>query len=157
MTHPSTGQHGWNKSLVPVAILAVAILVGLLAYSSLSGGLARGAAAPLSLEALEGQYGLRVNLIGVTAAGGMIDLRLKVLDAEKARALLEGQAQFPALAVAGSHKLLTAPEEAQEQGLTLEDNGMVYVLFPNGGNAVKPGDRVTVVFGEQRLEPIVVK
>jgi hypothetical protein len=155
--HSTNNRPGWNKYLIPLAILALAVLVGFLAYTTLNGSPAPAATATISLNALEEQYGLRVNLVGVTAAGGLVDVRMKVLNAEKARALLQERAQYPVLAVAGSRTLLTAPAETQEQGLKLEDNGILYFLFPNVGNAVKPGDRVNILFGEQRLESIVAK
>jgi ABC-type Na+ efflux pump permease subunit len=137
-----------------------AIILVLLLSSSLSAcsvGRVSQQAAPLSLSALEAQYGLRVSLIAVTAAGGLVDVRLKVVDAEKAKQLLKDAASYPALMVPSSDTVLTAPEESRAQELKLENGGMIMLLFPNTSNAMKPGANVTVLFGDIRLEPVVAK
>src|SRR5690349_9478437 len=51
----------------------------------------------ISQSVLEAKYGLRVNLLAVTGAGGFVDVRLKMVDAEKARLLLADAKHFPAL------------------------------------------------------------
>jgi predicted small secreted protein len=152
-------RHNPGRSIWMRRVL-VAIILVLLLSSSLSAcsvGKASQEAAPLSLSALEAQYGLRVNLVAVTAAGGLVDVRLKVVDAGKAKQLLKDAASYPALMVAGSGAVLIAPEESKAQGLKLENGGMIMLLFPNTGNAVKPGAQVAVLFGGIRLEPVVAK
>jgi hypothetical protein len=104
---------------------------------------------------LENRYGLRVNLIAVTAAGGMVDLRLKVADAAKAVQLLGKQA--PTLQVDDTGTVLTVPEDSLPQDITSADGKTVFFLFPNTQGAVKPGSKVAVTFGDVRLEPIVVQ
>ena len=85
----------------------------------------------MSASLLEERYGLRVNLIGVTAAGGLVDLRLKVLDAEKAKSLLKDAANFPKLTVTGSDVTLLAAEDSQAQAANLEDGRLLVILYPN--------------------------
>ena len=51
----------------------------------------------ISQSALEEKYGLRVNLVAVTGAGGFVDLRLKIVDGEKAKLLLTDAKKFPSL------------------------------------------------------------
>ena len=148
----------FGKRFVLVVVLASVALVGLLACTALS----RRAAAPpgatlISQSTLEEQYGLRVNLLAVTAAGGMVDLRLKVLDAVKARLLLQDSKRNPALFVPGQGVILTAPEGSQAQDSALENGGIIYFMFPNVRNAIKPGAPVTVTFGDVALEPIPAK
>ena len=111
----------------------------------------------VSQNELEAQYGLRVNLVAVTAAGGLVDVRLKVVDGEKAKQLLKDATSYPALMVSGSDAILAVPEESKAQELKLENGGMIMLLFPNTGNAVKPGAKVAIQFGAMRLEPMVVK
>ncbi len=104
-------------------------------------------------EAFEARYGVRVRLIGVTAAGGMIDLRLKVLDPEKAKQLLashDGEhGTGLGLWVEDRQLLLTIPASAMHHA-SPELNRIMYLLFPNSHNAVRPGTRVAVVFGDVR-------
>jgi hypothetical protein len=149
-----------NNFLIPTMVLAVVILMGFIAY--------RGQQKPavavtspemitLSQSELEAQYGVHVNLVAVTAAGGLVDVRLKVVNAEKAKQLLKDAASYPALMVSGSNASLTVPLESRAQEQKLEDGGMIMLLFPNTRNAVKPGAQVAILFGDIRLEPVVVK
>jgi hypothetical protein len=155
-----TGNPRRNKYLIPVTILAAVILIGFLADRS---QLKPGAAViareltTISQSVLEEKYGLRVNLVAVTAAGGLVDVRLKVTDAEKAKQLLKDAASYPALMVSGSDASLAVPKESRAQELKPENGGMIMLLFPNTRNAVKPGAEVAILFGDIRLEPVVAK
>lgn len=110
----------------------------------------------ISAGTLEDQYGLHVNLIAVTAAGGLVDVRLKVLDAEKARQLF--QSGTPSVLVDQSGVVLVAPDDLPPPDSQLkEDGGVILLLYPNSANTLKPGDEVTLMFGDVHLEPIAVK
>jgi hypothetical protein len=154
-------KHVRSNKMLTAAILALAlVLFGLLANLVLN---AQRAASlppgppPLSQSALEEQYGLNIYLVGVTAAGGMVDFRMKVVDAEKARLLLQEKANYPVLFVNDSAITLKAPEESQAQETQFNNGDMIHILFPNSQNAVKPGSKVTVIFGNTRLEPVVAQ
>lgn len=110
----------------------------------------------ISHTALEEKYGLHVNLIAVTGAGGFVDVRLKILDAEKARALLQDSKNFPSLFV-DHDTILTASQAAQEQEIRFVDNGNLFIMFPNAGNAARPGTRLQILFGDVALEPTDVQ
>jgi len=140
---------------VPIAIILIFLLGSSL--SACSAGNASQEAAPLSLSALETQYGLRVNLVAVTAAGGLVDVRLKILDGEKAKSLLQDPKNFPALLLPDQDLTLMIPDEAKSQEIKFEDDGNLFMMFPNTGNAVKPGTPVTITFGNLQLEPIIAK
>jgi hypothetical protein len=111
----------------------------------------------ISQNTLEETYGLRVSLVAVTAAGGMVDVRLKIVDGEKASRLLGDKANFPALLAADGVTQLNVDEDTRSQKVQLDANGGLYLMFPNAGNAVKQGARVTIFFGDTRLEPILVR
>ena len=111
----------------------------------------------LSQRILEEKYGLRVNLLAVTAAGGMVDLRLKILDGEKARLLLQDKKNFPALLVGENNLLINVDDDTKAQEIKFDQNGGLFLMFPNSGNAVKQGSPVKIVFGDFQLEPIVAK
>jgi hypothetical protein len=111
----------------------------------------------ISQGLLETKYGLRVNLIAVTAAGGMVDVRLQVVEAEKAKALLQDKKNFPTLLVDGTSTRLNASEDTKSQEIKLEDGGNLFLLFPNAGNAVRPGASVTLLFGDTAVESLPVK
>jgi hypothetical protein len=111
----------------------------------------------ISQSVLEEQYGLRVNLVAVTAAGGLVDLRLKILDGGRAEALLGDPTNLPALLVPDRDVTLELPDEAKSQEIRFEDDGNYFMMFPNTANAVKPGTPVTIQFGDLQLEPIAAK
>ena len=109
----------------------------------------------ISREALLNDYGFKVRLIGVTAAGGLIDVRFKVLDKDKAAALLNNPDTFPEL-IAEDGNLIKVPVESIEE-MHLEDDGIVFMLFPNTGGIVTPGSSVNIRFGNIVLEPILAQ
>ena len=112
----------------------------------------------ISAQTLADQYGVQVNLIAVTAAGGLVDLRLKILDGEKAKLLFQDSGDVPSLRVGEGGTVLNAPEDSESQLFnSLEDDGNVFLMFPNVGHVTKPGTPVTVVFGDVGLEPIMAQ
>lgn len=141
----------------PIAIIVFLVLL-VLAVIGLASRNTAASPAPtvISQPTLETQYGLGVNLIAVTAAGGMVDLRLRIVDADKAKALLEDQANFPALR-APNGLVLRAGEDIATQPIKFEDGANLFVLYPNTGSAVKAGDAVAIRFGDLQLEAIESK
>ncbi len=105
----------------------------------------------ISAAQLETDYGVRVRLIGVTAAGGMLDVRFKILDPVKAGQIFRNQEMLPRL-IAGKAILETEPPDLDS--LVLEEGGIVFMLFPNRGGVVQPGTPVTIAFGDLQLEPM---
>jgi hypothetical protein len=110
----------------------------------------------VSEATLESDYGLRINLLAVTAAGGMIDLRFKVLDKEKAAQLLGTPQPRLAVIAEDSGTVIQAPADTK-QSFTLEDGQVYFVQFPNAGHAVETGSPVSLVIGGVRLEHLVAK
>ncbi len=139
---------------VIISLLLVAALMGGCAANAASAAPPPAARTTLTAEQLEAQYGLRVNLLALTAAGGMVDLRLTVTDAAKAAALLGNLS--PALGVSGSAVVLRAPDDGLPQEKP-EDGKLLFRLFPNSGNAVKRGTKVAVTFGDISLQPLPVQ
>jgi hypothetical protein len=155
-----SGSPLFNKYLISAMILVVLILVGFLAYHAQQNtGLA--VVPPemtmISQSALEEQYGLRVNLVAVTAAGGLVDVRFKFVDGEKVKVLLQDPANFPTLQVPGSPVTLSAPEEGRPAEITFEDDANLFLMYPNAAGVVKPGTPVVVRFGSTQLEAIPAK
>jgi hypothetical protein len=144
-----------NKSaFFAVIFILVLIAAGLLYYLSAQ---RTTLPAPVTQETLEQQYGLRVNLVALTAAGGMIDLRLKIVDGEKAKMLLQDKANFPALQLGKGGQILNASEDEKSQQIQFVDGGNLFLLYSNQGNVVRPGASVRILFGKTALEPIQVK
>lgn len=143
--------------------LAATILLGLVAvffayrtWNTRQTATIEAAAGRISASELEERYGLRVRLIAVTAGGGMIDFRLKILDAEKARQFLQDPANLPRLIVAESGDALMGTE-GLEDDISWEDGGILFILFSNSGGLIQPGTPVIVEFGSVQLEPILAQ
>jgi hypothetical protein len=95
-------------------------------------------------------------MLGVTAAGGLVDLRLKVTDREKAQRLLADPANLPRLLPVRSERVLAPPHSATH-GLSLRTDATSFLLYPNVGGAVRRGTRVAVAFGDVRIGPVVAR
>jgi hypothetical protein len=104
---------------------------------------------------MESQYGIQVAHIGLTAAGGMVDARFKVLDATKAKILLGNPANTPML-VASDLPPLMAPHHAL-RGAKFATGQIFYILYPNSRGAVQPGVPVMVAMGDVRLGPVTAQ
>lgn len=103
-------------------------------------------------SALEVQAGIQIAQVGLTAHGGMVDVRFKVLDAGKAKALLGNPANAPML-IAGDQPPLHPPHHALK-GARFAPGQVFYILYPNARGAVQPGVDVSVAMGDARLGPV---
>jgi hypothetical protein len=152
-------QFSSNKYLLLAIILIILLSLGLYGYNAFRTSQAASSQPgiiPITQSTLEEDYGLRVQLLAVTAAGGLVDLRLQIVDAEKAEALLSESTNIPALRV-GDDVILRTSEDAAAQDIQFEDGKSIFVMFPNTGNILKPGDPVNIIFGDLQLETIQSK
>jgi hypothetical protein len=146
-----------RKYLIPALILVVvALLVG--GFVAFRGGQASKALVEtpktvISQDQLEANYGLKVQLVGVTAAGGLVDVRFKIVDAEKAKALLDDQGNYPSLLV-GDDVVLQVSPDAAEQDIQFENDKSIFVIYSNAQGVVKPGEPVVIQFGDLQIEAI---
>lgn len=104
---------------------------------------------------LETQTGIQVTQVGLTAQGGLVDVRFRVLDATKVRALLGDPANVPTL-IAGDKPPLMAPHHALK-GARFAKGQVFYILYPNVRGAVQAGAPVTVAMGPVRLGPVTAQ
>lgn len=113
---------------------------------------------PVSDESILKNWGIEVIAIRLSAAGHMIDFAYRVVDSEKAAALLQKQVK-PYLIDQASGAKMTVPRTRlgpMRQTAVLPQADRNYrILFANGG-MVKTGSKVTVVIGDLRIENLVV-
>lgn len=103
---------------------------------------------------IQDRYGVRIDLVGLSALGGLVELRFTVLDADKAVALFHDDTARPTLMVQPSGELLQPPATAHKMSML---NGASYfVLYANKGNAVRGGTAVSLAMGDVRLDGLVV-
>ena len=108
----------------------------------------------VTAAALEDRYGVRVDLVALTALGGLLQLRFTVLDKDKAETLFHENK--PNLFVETSGTVLTPPADTAHK-MVLLDGASYFLLYANAGNVVHSGDKVSMVVDQVRLEHLVVK
>ena len=150
-------QHNSTNIYISIGIILAILLVVAIYISNVSSAfqaasLPKGTAV-ISQGTLEEKYGLRVNLVALTAAGGMVDVRLKIVDGEKVKLLLADKSNFPTL-FTEQGVILTAPEETKPQVIEFVSGGSLFIMYPNSGNTVKQDTPVTILFGNVAVEPI---
>jgi len=111
------------------------------------------AAQRISTSVLAESYGIQIVHIAVTAGGGLVDFRFKILDPEKARQVFKDPHHLPTLVADDSGLTLNAPQH-QTGGVRLQKEAAGYILYPNARNAIKAGTPVSVVFGDVKVEPV---
>lgn len=145
----------WLAAIAGVLVLPLIVAASLTFTAAGSSDSASNAAAARLVSAadLEEEYGIRVTLVAITAAGGLVDLRFTVLDREKAAHILHDAAAMPELFVESSGAVLSAPK-AMAHKLTLLDGATYFLLYPNSGGVIQAGTGVSVVIDGIRLAPI---
>ena len=153
-THNSSGR------LVTAAVILSLLIIAALyinnAVSAFQASSQTNGSLVISQKSLEDKYGLRVNLIAVTAAGGFVDVRLKITDGDKLKKLLADKNNFPTLSTQQGI-ILNAPNDIKSQEIKFITGGNLFIIYPNASNAVHPNEPVTLVFGNIATEPIIVK
>lgn len=110
----------------------------------------------VSADDLAARFGIRVDLIAVTAAGGLIEFRYQVVDPDKAVAMIHDTSMRPVLVVedTGQTLVLASPHR---HSADLQLGGTYYFLIANAHNALHDGTSVTLVIGDDRVEHLVVE
>ena len=140
----------WAIALFSVVVVPLVIAVGL---STLGTSVPDASSAKvINAATMEADYGIKVDLVAVTAAGGLVDLRFTVVDETKAKALFHDVATMPALLVEGKNTVLRTTK-GMNHNLSLLKGARYFLLFSNAGGVVQAGTKVSVVIDGVRLEP----
>lgn len=137
-----------------LVIILVAVSVALLGFLFLEtpNAVSRSNTRVVTPKELEEDYGIQVKLIGVTAAGGLVDVRFKILNPDRAAEFFSDAEKLPKLMTDEGTLLSVSQTDPHEYKLV--ENGMVFMLFPNQGGVIKPGTPVTIIFDDIHLESI---
>ena len=108
-------------------------------------------------EGMAARYGIDITMIGVTAAGGLIDFRYQVVDPDKANAVVHDLRLFPKLVVEDTGVTLALRSLPHSHRRVLELGGTYFFLLPNANNAIHARSLVTLVIGDARLEHVVAQ
>jgi hypothetical protein len=104
-----------------------------------------------SLADFEQRYGVQISLAAVSMLDSIVDIRLKIIDPQKAAGLLKNQA-----AILVDQKVLILAPHQHHHG-TVKRNKIHFLFFPTQAGKVYPGATVNLVFGSVRVEGLTVR
>ncbi len=143
--------------LVVAGALLVALLVGTLAWRNrplANPAIANSSA--ITAEQFELQYGVRLDVLGLLASGGLLELKFQVLDADKAAALFGPAEEMPVLAVEGTTRVLNSAR-GMKHNFEILEGATYFFLYTNVANAVHEGSKVAFVLNGVRIPHLVVQ
>jgi hypothetical protein len=143
---PVGPERGTRRLVVLGAVLAIALVVGVLVGVKLWSSPGDAAAFPQSAS-MEQQYGVRFSRIAVVGDGGLITLTYVVLDSEKATRFQSDTGHPPELrseARDGGTKRVSV----MKQGHTLRAGQTYYLVYQNTKGALRHGEKASVRVGD---------
>jgi hypothetical protein len=155
------GRSPWRIALVCLGWLCIAWQLSGCATAPGSG--AAGQAAQAERPTVETTYGIKVEGLRLTAAGSMLDLRYRVLDAQKAAPFLNGKIQPSLLDEARSARLGVPDTPTLGRIRQTSRNNVIhtdrsyFIMFGNPGKALQSGDRVSLLLGPVKITDLVVQ
>jgi hypothetical protein len=168
------GERAGSRHRIPLLLGALLVLSLVLSKASLDREIpslvARSHA--ISERTLEQEFGLRVDLVGMSAGGGLIDFRFTVLEPEKAAPLFEpsttgsssatqeqehASTMLPVLFAEDSHTLIRARGSMSHHQPNLAVGKTFFILYPNPGGEVQAGTPMSIVLGSVRVEHVTAK
>jgi hypothetical protein len=103
-----------------------------------------------TVAAIQEQYGVRFTMVGLTAGGGMLDVRFIAVDADKVEQL--GHHGTKLLLVSeGSGQTLDSEQMTPHFG-KVHVGSQYFALMRNDGNTLHQGDLVTIKVGKLALQ-----
>lgn len=109
------------------------------------------------LPGLEEKWGIQPVAVRMTARGALVDFRYRILNAEKAKAIVNRQ-EHPYLLDQASGVKLDVPVSSLGSVRSTGNpivNRNYFIMFDNSKMIVKSGSKVTVVVGEFKLDMTV--
>jgi hypothetical protein len=140
------------------AIGAVAATAALVSFLSQSGPAAATATAAqpstATIAAIQQQYGVRFTMVGLTAGGGMLDVRFVAVDADKVEQLGHHGTRMKLIAERSGHTLDS--EQMTPHFGKIHVGSQYFALLRNDDNTLRQGDLVTIKVGKLALEHLRV-
>ncbi len=107
---------------------------------------------PTTFAELEDKYGIQVSLVAISMMDSIVDVRVRVIDPEKAHAILQNQAAL----LVNQQVLILAPHMHSHSGPRLK-TGKIFTMFFPTQQIVHVGSEVSLVLGPVRIEPVIVR
>jgi hypothetical protein len=137
------------------AVAATAALVFFLSRHepAVAGGVAA-QPSPATIAAIQQQYGVRFTMVGLTAGGGMLDVRFVAVDADKVEQLGHHGTRLKLIAERSGHTLDS--EQMTPHFGKIHVGSQYFALLRNDDNTLRQGDLVTIEVGKLALEHLRV-
>lgn len=164
MAQETTSSKAAPRSRLPYlafAVLALALIAGgawiyntVMERQAVQQAADIAAAQAETAAAIADRLGISVESVRVTADGGLVDFRYRVIDPDKAIFIFQDLDVVPQI-IAEDGTVIALASLPHRHGMTA---GITYfILYRNVSGAVKPGSEVTIKVGEDlRLEHIQV-
>ena len=110
---------------------------------------------PNANQPIEDRWGIRIHQVGVTAAGGLIDLRYLVIDPDKAAHMFDELETIPQITTEDGMRIHLSSKVKHH--IRFETGRTYYILYRNPHDAIKPGSIVSVLVGDTRVDGIVAQ
>lgn len=162
ISNPNTGKwqgpFGLTRNHILALVLALVAVAVIVAGVGLRGFLmARQKWVPGTMpvsEEIEEKFGIRFTFLAVTAEGGMVELRYRVIDEDRAANFGHYTETAPMLVDNETGEIV----DVTIMGLhnhRVEPGRMYYILYRNTKGALKSGHPVTIVIGKYELANVV--
>ncbi len=150
---PTTVGRHRRRLVAVVAVLGlVAVAGGVQAWRAHLATDVRNGTTLVTADGMAARYGIDVDLLAVTASGGLVELRYRVVDPDKAAPLVHDPDLSPALVAEESGKTLVMSTPPHHHGTELQLGGTYFFLMANAEGTLHRGDKVTLVIGDARQE-----
>lgn len=148
-----TGRRGLRLLVALAAVVSlVAVGGGVHAWRQHLASDVRNGTTLVTADGMAARYGIDIDLLAVTAAGGLVELRYQVVDPDKAASLVHDPELSPALVAEASGKTLVMSTPPHHHGTELQLGGTYFFLMANAESALHKGDEVTLIIGDERME-----
>lgn len=105
---------------------------------------------------LPGRSGVQITEVAVTGGGGLLDLRFRVLDPDKAHALHD-PATPPAVVDERTGLVVDRLLMGHAHGDAFRAAATYYLIFENTANWIHRGSKVAVLLGDAEVDHVVVR
>ena len=114
-----------------------------------------------SAESIKEKWGVGEFIVRQTSAGYMLDIRYRVFDKEKAKPLLSRKVR-PFVIEEKSNVKYGVPASPKVGFLRqapshIKENKEYFLMIANPGKRLKPGDKLTLVIGDFRIEHLTIE
>lgn len=111
---------------------------------------------PAQVAAVHAAWGIRMTHVAVTGNGGLVDVRFQVIDPDKALGIHDPEGLPILVDEASGYALMQPGVHADHEVREYRAGGTYYLLYQNNYGLLKPGNRVTILMGELKLEHVIV-